>query len=196
MDKFDHRGFGYFTNSKYILLQTTTNLDMCVYMCHVRPACFGLSYKSTTSTCQLNAAPCPDSSWIYLSSSKKCYRSFNATLKFDSAEIECNKFGYGGHIVQPSTNEEVTLIGGMNNQGYYLGIIWQDTPTSGYYFLDGRPVVWPTNIRWPGGSSTFPGRTDGNVIATMNGYNPTWYQYYSGGGGPYPYICELPVLHG
>uniref|UniRef100_A0A914WYQ0 C-type lectin domain-containing protein n=1 Tax=Plectus sambesii TaxID=2011161 RepID=A0A914WYQ0_9BILA len=224
MDKFDHRGFGYFTNSKYILLQATTNLDMCVYMCHVRPACYSLSYRSTTSTCQLNAAPvssiffvnaltvdsqykllvrqmeqqetCPDSSWIYLSSSKKCYRSFNTTLKFDSAEIECNKFGYGGHIVQPSTNEEVTLIGGMNNQGYYLGIIWLDTPTSGYYFVDGRPVVWPTNIRWPGGSSTFPGRTDGNVIATMNGYNPVWYQYYSGGGGPYPYICELPVLHG
>uniref|UniRef100_A0A914XS94 Apple domain-containing protein n=1 Tax=Plectus sambesii TaxID=2011161 RepID=A0A914XS94_9BILA len=139
MDRFDHRGFGYFKNSLYILQETTTNLDMCVYMCHVRPACYGLSYKSTTSTCQLHAAPansiffaskltvdsqykllvrqmhqeetCPDSSWKYLASSKKCYRSFNTTLKFAGAEIECNKFGYGGHIVQPSTNEEVTLIG-------------------------------------------------------------------------------------
>uniref|UniRef100_A0A914XKA0 C-type lectin domain-containing protein n=1 Tax=Plectus sambesii TaxID=2011161 RepID=A0A914XKA0_9BILA len=219
---FKHVGFSYYTNSWFVLQEVTTNQWTCILLCQRNVSCFSLAHNSATNACQLHAVPadngqfkkdlipnsqyklfirqlqpettCPDSGWRYLASSKKCYQYFHPLLSFYDAEKECNTYGYGGHLIQPSTNEELDQLNMNNTRGAYTGIVWQDTPAGAFYYLDGRLAVWPSAVGWYGGG-TYSGREDNrDCIATTNGNNPPWYQYWAGSGTEYPYTCELPIV--
>uniref|UniRef100_A0A914UP99 C-type lectin domain-containing protein n=1 Tax=Plectus sambesii TaxID=2011161 RepID=A0A914UP99_9BILA len=52
---FNHYRFGYFKNTCYWLDQLTVSFSKCLNMCHENNLCFGFSYNSGTSDCQLLA---------------------------------------------------------------------------------------------------------------------------------------------
>uniref|UniRef100_A0A914XCZ9 Apple domain-containing protein n=1 Tax=Plectus sambesii TaxID=2011161 RepID=A0A914XCZ9_9BILA len=55
VSKFNHYRFGYFTNTCYWLSRSTVSLSKCLNMCHENGLCFGFSYNSANSDCQLLA---------------------------------------------------------------------------------------------------------------------------------------------